>query len=81
MRRGRSIELLLDRRLISDRRTRRSAILDVTANLDSKNRIDDLFQPVTSLQDRFAGNITPITPKQIEETTGAVGRFCHCCSS
>src|SRR5258708_15560631 len=30
-----------------------SAILDMTANLDAGNRIDDLFQPVTSLQDRL----------------------------
>ena len=42
-------------------------ILDVTANLDAGNRIDELFQPVTSLQDRRAGNVTSITPKQIEQ--------------
>jgi len=41
-------------------------ILEVTANLDAGNRFDDLFRPVTSLQNRRAGNVMPITPKQIE---------------
>jgi len=31
------------------------------------NGIDDLFQPVTSFQDCLPGNVTPITPKQIEQ--------------
>jgi hypothetical protein len=44
-----------------------STILDVTAKLDSGKRIDDLFQAFTALQNRLAGNVTPITPKQIEQ--------------
>ena len=42
-------------------------MLIFAANLDAGNGIDDLFQPATSFQDCLPGNVTPITPKQIEQ--------------
>ena len=44
-----------------------ATVLNLTANLDSRNRSNDLLQPVTTLQDSLAGKITAVTPKNVEE--------------
>jgi hypothetical protein len=43
-----------------------ATVLNVSANLDSRNRSNDLLQPVTALQHSLGGEISAITPKQIE---------------
>jgi hypothetical protein len=42
----------------------------ITTDLNTGDWGDDLLQPFPSLQDGFAGNVTPITPKQIEQIIG-----------
>ena len=40
-----------------------SMILDVTADLDTGDWSDDLFQSLASLHDSLGGEITPVTPQ------------------
>lgn len=44
-----------------------SVVLNVAANLDSRNRSNDLLQPVTALQHGLGGEIPAVTPKHVEE--------------
>src|SRR5258708_39113453 len=44
-----------------------SAILDVAAYLDSRNRSNNFLQSFTPLRNSLAGNIAPIAPEQIEQ--------------
>jgi hypothetical protein len=46
----------------------------ITTDLNTGDWSDDLLQPFPSLQDGFAGNVTPITPKQIEQIIGQAER-------
>jgi hypothetical protein len=51
----------------SEREKILSADLDVSADLDPRNRRNDPFQSVTALEDSLAGEITAVTPKHVEQ--------------
>ncbi|HET9375478.1 MAG TPA: hypothetical protein VFO40_10915 [Chthoniobacterales bacterium] len=40
---------------------------DVSTDLDPRKRRNDLFQSVTALEDGLAGEVTAVTPEQVEQ--------------